>query len=505
MGQGLVRLKETGSTQIPTAREAALDTAVEKLGLDGAAADAAASTRSNAAITSSWRPAGIQGIDVSSHQFEVDWPTAYNQGARFAYVKATEGTGYKNPYFNQQYGGSAKVGMVRGAYHFALPSTTSGAAQANYFVDNGGGWSADGRTLPPLLDVEYNPYASLGNSCFNMSPGQMVSWIREFSNTIRARTGRLPMIYSTADWWNTCTGNSTAFGDHPLHLASYSQAGPGRMPSGWSTYTVWQYSSTGPFVGDSNVWNGTAAQLAAFARNSGQASDTQPVVGPNDVHFRGGNPSSSSMGISTDKLLSCDWNGDGVSTPATFFGGIWTMRNSLNASDPGVRLSFGSGSDQPICGDWNGDGIETIGIYRNGTAHVRNSNSSGYADGVIAFGAAGDTAIVGDWDRDGNDTLGVARSSRAGKQFYLTNSNLRPVVAGAFIFGDASDIPVSGDWDNDGYSTVGVKRGSQWFLANSNLRVVANVGFAYGNGTDSPITGRWARGKATSVGVLRAR
>ncbi len=48
--------------------------------------------------------------------------------------------------------------MIRGAYHFATPDTTSGAAQANYFVDHGGGWSRDGKTLPGALDIEWNPY-----------------------------------------------------------------------------------------------------------------------------------------------------------------------------------------------------------------------------------------------------------------------------------------------------------------------------------------------------------
>lgn len=103
---------------------------------------------------------GIQGVDVSGHQGNVNWTTAWNQGGRFAYVKATEGTYYTNPFYSQQYNGSANVGMVRGAYHFAIPNVGSAVAEANYFVDNGGGWSPDGRTLPPLLDIEYNPILS---------------------------------------------------------------------------------------------------------------------------------------------------------------------------------------------------------------------------------------------------------------------------------------------------------------------------------------------------------
>nr|WP_231707690.1 GH25 family lysozyme [Arthrobacter sp. zg-Y919] len=218
-------------------------------------------------------PNGIQGLDVSSHQNNVDWNSAWNQGGRFAYVKATEGTYYKNPYYNQQYVGSANVGMVRGAYHFAIPSPGSAVSEAHYFVDNGGGWTGDGRTLPPLLDIEYNPYPQLGNTCYNMNWSQMVTWIQEFSNTIQSRTGRVPMIYTTTDWWRTCTGNTTAFANHPLHIASYSQAGPGAMPAGWGNYDVWQYSSTGPFVGDSNVWKGDGASLGAFAAGSSPGRD----------------------------------------------------------------------------------------------------------------------------------------------------------------------------------------------------------------------------------------
>ena len=66
--------------------------------------------------------------------------------------------------------GSPQVGMVRGAYHFANPSTSSGADQARYFVQNGGAWTADGQTLPGLLDIEFNPYLEYGNTCFNMTP-----------------------------------------------------------------------------------------------------------------------------------------------------------------------------------------------------------------------------------------------------------------------------------------------------------------------------------------------
>ncbi|NKX52774.1 lysozyme M1, partial [Arthrobacter deserti] len=106
----------------------------------------------------------------------------------------------------------------------------------------------------------------------NMSASQMVAWIRDFSNTVKTLTGRLPAIYTTAGWWNQCTGSSAAFTDLPLHLAEYGVTSPTRLPAGWSFYSIWQYSSSGPFVGDSNVWNGSMTGLQSFAKGSPVAS-----------------------------------------------------------------------------------------------------------------------------------------------------------------------------------------------------------------------------------------
>lgn len=199
------------------------------------------------------------GIDVSGHQQNVDWKYWWGKGKRHAFVKATEGTGYKNPYFSQQYNGSADVGMKRGSYHFALPNNSSGAAQANYFVDNGGGWSKDGKTLPGALDMEWNPY---GSTCYGKSQAGMRAWIKDFHDTYKARTGRYPVIYTGKSWWDQCVGGGHNFGDTvPLWVARYSDS-PGALPAGWSNYTFWQYSSD-PI--DQNEFNGSSARLSALA------------------------------------------------------------------------------------------------------------------------------------------------------------------------------------------------------------------------------------------------
>ncbi|MGA4842766.1 lysozyme [Streptomyces sp. G45] len=210
--------------------------------------------------TAAGRP---RGHDVSSHQRNVDWQRAKDRGAMFTYVKATESHTYRNPYFRQQYDGSRAVGLIRGAYHFALPNRSSGARQAAHFTANGGAWAADGWTLPPALDIEHNPYGN--RKCYGLSRAAMVHWIREFSDGVRRRTGRRPVIYTTARWWNDCTGASRAFGDHPLWLARWSSA-PGPLPSGWSSWTFWQHAERGPLPGDQDLFHGTTTQLRRFAR-----------------------------------------------------------------------------------------------------------------------------------------------------------------------------------------------------------------------------------------------
>src|SRR4051794_17426354 len=109
--------------------------------------------------TSASAVSGVLGMDVSGHQGNVNWSAAWSNGARWAYVKATEGTSYTSSYFAQQYNGSYNVGMIRGAYHFARPNVSGGATQADYFVNHGGGGAAAGQTLPGAPDIEGKPHS----------------------------------------------------------------------------------------------------------------------------------------------------------------------------------------------------------------------------------------------------------------------------------------------------------------------------------------------------------
>ncbi|MEU2612741.1 GH25 family lysozyme [Micromonospora sp. NPDC007271] len=232
------------------------------------AATAAAALFATAAPASA---ATVAGIDVSNWQGSINWTSVRNSGIEFAFIKATEGTSYKDPSFNTNYPNAYYAGVIRGAYHFARPNLSGGAAQADFLANNGGAWSADSRTLPAALDLEANPYS--GGYCYGLTTSGMRTWISDFLNRYKARTSRYAVIYTTTSWWNQCTGSWTGpWANHPLWIARWASS-PGTLPAGASVWSFWQYTSTGSVSGisgnvDRNYWNGDRTRLIALANNT---------------------------------------------------------------------------------------------------------------------------------------------------------------------------------------------------------------------------------------------
>ena len=229
-------------------------TSTPRTAMPRAALSSPAPARSTAATSS------VLGIDVASYQGTVNWKSWWDLGRRFAYVKATEGNSYRNPEFSEQYTGSYRVGMIRGAYHFGRPDGVTAAKQARYFVQHGGGWSADGKTLPGALDIEDN-YA--GPRCYGKTPAQLKKWVKNFSAEYRRLTGRDVVIYTNSSFWRDCVGNSTAFTTtNPLWIAHWGSQPPSKLPGGYAYYTFWQYSGTGT---DQDRFSASLSQLKKLA------------------------------------------------------------------------------------------------------------------------------------------------------------------------------------------------------------------------------------------------
>jgi GH25 family lysozyme M1 (1,4-beta-N-acetylmuramidase) len=177
-------------------------------------------------------------------------------------LQATEGTTYIDKTFSAHYTGATKAGLIRGGYHFAHPGANPAAAEAEYFIKHGGGWSKDGITLPGMLDLEDE---SGHAHCWGLSHSAMVAWIKSFSDTYHSKTGRYPMLYTNPSWWSDCTGNSKAFvNTNPLVLARYASS-PGTIPGGWPWQTIWQNSDSYKYGGDSDIFNGSLENLKKLA------------------------------------------------------------------------------------------------------------------------------------------------------------------------------------------------------------------------------------------------
>lgn len=226
---------------------------------------AAVGTVGTLGIAAAHADTALLGQDVSSHQGNVDWAAQKAAGSQFAYCKATQGTTYVNPFFAQQYQGSDGQQILRGAYHYASPAAGGGAAECDYFLKNGGGWSDDGRTLPGMLDVEDNPNG--------LSQQAMRDWVESFLERYRSQTGRQAVIYTGVWFWDPQVGSDWAPAHTPLHVSHYNDSAPtaNELPGSWTGYEIWQFADSGTLAGDNNRWYGSRAQLEDFARSKDYA------------------------------------------------------------------------------------------------------------------------------------------------------------------------------------------------------------------------------------------
>jgi GH25 family lysozyme M1 (1,4-beta-N-acetylmuramidase) len=332
-----------------------------------------------AAATAGPVSGAAQGVDVASFQHPngaaINWPQVAGAGIKFAAVKVTEGAYYTNPYAASDLTAAKAAGLTTVGYAFAIPNGgSSGTTQfsADPKVQADDLISALPSPMPVMLDIEYDPYAGPAPGgdgttgvCYGLSRASMVSWIAGFDAEIAAKTGRLPIIYTTQDWWSTCTGGSTAFGQTPVWPADFSSSSSPLLPAGWSTWNLWQYTSTGNVTGISGnvdldqlnpgvitLLNGGApATVAGSAVMRGQVTPFTVAPAPSLTYSASGLPAGLSIAPSTgviagwpDKagtyhavVTATDGSGTAGSAPFT-----WTVTAAPSSGPAGpVRLNLG--------------------------------------------------------------------------------------------------------------------------------------------------------------------
>lgn len=204
-----------------------------------------------------------RGIDVSHYQGAIDWASVAGSDVTFCFIKATQGSSYVDPYFHQNWAASAAAGLLRGAYHFGVPSEDP-VAQASRFHEVVG--PLDARALPPVLDLE---------TMDGQTPADVLQWTLAFLANADALFQRQTILYTDAGFWQPLQNlpGCQVLAARPLWLAAYT-AQP-RVPPPWAAWTFWQYSSGSCNGGcavtgvegsvDQDLFAGTVAQLAALS------------------------------------------------------------------------------------------------------------------------------------------------------------------------------------------------------------------------------------------------
>ena len=290
------------------------------------------------------------GADVSGYQpANINWAAATNGGVRFAWSKATEGTGYVNPNFAGQMAGAIAAKVYIGAYHYARPGLHPGLggadSEAAYFWTTAGPYiKYGGAYLMPMLDRE-----DVGSGTYvtnGVTAAQMSAWLNEWctavSNTAYASGVLINPVVYTGTWYSTpgstYPGLDSSVTSHPNNMSSYpsnpntQNGAPSTYP--WSSWAFWQYADTNWTGGDSDVYNGSIAGLLknfVIGGTNAPAISTQPT----NQLVEAGSAAAFSVKASGLTPMTFQWQFNGVN-----IAGATSSNYTMVAAQPGNVGSY---------------------------------------------------------------------------------------------------------------------------------------------------------------------
>ena len=200
-----------------------------------------------------WNRLRITHLGGRSQQYasgQVDYPVS------FVFIKSTEGTAVRNPYYAQDYLQARKRGIPIGAYHF-FSWRSSGSAQARYFLQSTFFRRGD---LPPVLDLELTAaqIARMGGV------EVMFKHVRSWLKAVEQRAGVKPILYVNQTFVNRYLSDAPDLKHgYQVWIARYGEYRPDVK------LAVWQLSPNGRVTGihgevDINVFNGFKTQFEEF-------------------------------------------------------------------------------------------------------------------------------------------------------------------------------------------------------------------------------------------------
>lgn len=193
----------------------------------------------------------LKGIDVSSHQAKLDVST---YPCDFVICKATEGTGYVNPFCDIHYQQAKKSGKLLGVYHYARPDAgNSPEAEADYFLRNITGYIGEAILALDLECADWQKYSE---------------WSKKWLDRAYEKTGIRPLFYSSGDGFASFKNMINA-GNYGVWAASDSRWYDGTTVV--IKQSVYDDLDHDVFYGDATAWH-------KYANPSGDYKATQPSV-----------------------------------------------------------------------------------------------------------------------------------------------------------------------------------------------------------------------------------
>ena len=175
----------------------------------------------------------IFGIDVSHYQGKINWQmAALDENVRFAYIKATEGSGLVDNYYRRNVRGARNYGIPVGSYHFFSPSA-SAMTQLRNFMDVVRPGEQD---LIPIVDVERRGKGSLRD---------FQAKLQNFLTGIERIYGVKPIIYTGVNFFNKYLAGK--FSKYDFMIARYGDDVPELMED--VRIVLWQFTQHGSVSG----------------------------------------------------------------------------------------------------------------------------------------------------------------------------------------------------------------------------------------------------------------
>jgi GH25 family lysozyme M1 (1,4-beta-N-acetylmuramidase) len=179
-------------------------------------------------------PAGPAGCDISSFQGSVNFDLLKTE-VSFVLAKSSEGTGYRDPTFQRNWAEARRVGLTRGAYHFARPDLgTLAQEEAAYFLS-----SIRPIDAADLLALDYEVQWT----------GDVVGWCKAFLDLIQQMTGHKPLIYLNLSLVRNHDWSPVIAAGYPLWLALYDDQSNTVPSTPWPNVTMKQWTSSGTLAG----------------------------------------------------------------------------------------------------------------------------------------------------------------------------------------------------------------------------------------------------------------